>query len=350
MQGVDIKGDVFVGANVLLYAALPALGAYVPDSAFLVAAASAACGNVGLLGCRVLDIGCGIGVTTAAIVKTHPKEIIAVDASPDMARLMSKVLLTDENIKNYLEDNDARTILGEGSNGLFEKAFFYLQYHRQDFQNGLVRNAEIRTKSGLEITREDSKGFVEAVIGSHYIHWPVNQLMSTGQTLGEACRQALNPLADLVSSGGIVALLTTDDFFTWDADPDFEKALAVSSLTNHPLVKKAHHALSNVLLERHGIEHKPPVRTHLFKKSQVRNLFRVGGLELESVLPCSTTVSCDPRWFPAGYPLHMGKYDLSPKDKLNAIIAAREKYFQSINSTDLPPIRTNTFTFILRKK
>src|SRR3989344_4214013 len=97
-QGVDVQGDVFRGAGAMIWSALPGLGDYVPDSAFLAAAASTALG--GLRGKRVLDVGSRIGVNTLMISRACPKEIIAVDYSPEMAELMRTGLLTGENIQD----------------------------------------------------------------------------------------------------------------------------------------------------------------------------------------------------------------------------------------------------------
>ena len=359
-QGVDVQGDVFRRAGAIIWSALPGLGDYVPDSAFLAAAASTACG--GLLGKRVLDVGSRIGLNTLMICKACPKEIIAVDVSPKMTELMRIVLLTDENIGEYLERNNGREILGDGPNGFFQTTLSYLQFQRADFQKSLFRRlgGELRilTKSAVLLGEEDC-GLVDLVIGSHYLHWAVTQttleLTSAGKGFSEAlrlaCLRTLEPLARVTKPGGVIALLTPDNFVTFDTDPAFNDALDFSSRANHPLFKIAHEAMAGVLKRNHSIEHKTPSKTGIFKTSEIKGLFEVGDLKLESIQFFTTAIPCDPRWPVAGYPMHLGGYDLAPDEKLTAIQEARGVYFAGLGDISKYQLVTaNLVVFILRKQ
>ncbi len=336
---------------------MPALGAYVPDSAFLAGAASTACG--GIRGKRVLDVGCGIGVTTLAISKTCPREIIAVDNSPEITELMRTVMLDNESIDEYLKQRNGLEILGSGASGLFQTTASYLEFQRDDFQNGIFRacggGLHILTKSAVEITESDC-GVVDVVVGSHYLHWPVRQFLtefSKDVTSGAvamklACERTLAPLAAILKPGGVMALLTTDDFVMFDDDLDFDSTLGMLSWTKHPMALKAHSAIAEIL-EEYGIEHLSPSKINIFKHSNVFGLLEVSGLKLESVLFTSTAVRCDPRWFVAAYPMRLGGYNLSPNQRTSAIMRARQKYFTSLQAADYSRIRTSLITFILRK-
>jgi len=357
-QGIDVKGGVFRNDGAIIWSAMPALGAYVPDSVFLAGAAGAACR--GIRGKRVLDIGSGTGVTTLAISKTCPREIIAVDYSPEITELMNTVLLTGDDLDAYLEQCNGRLILGNEPGGLFQTTASYLKFQRDDFQNGIFRTLggelQILSKSALQICESDC-GVVDLVVGSHYLHWPVRQMVTefSKAGIGEAeavklaCAQTLAPLAAVLRTGGVMALLTTDDFVMFDDEMDFDNTLGMLSWTRHPMARKAANVMAEIL-EQYGIEHKPPLRSNTFKMSGMAESLEVSGLQLESAQYVGTAVKCDPRWFVAAYPMRLAGYNLTPDQRVSVIEQARDKYFSSLEASDYSLIRTSLVIFILRKR
>ena len=111
IQGQDPKGNVFSDLYPLLYAAeTPISGAYAASS-MVGATIADALVHGGLRDCRVLDVGCGYGTTTAALANFAPGNIVAIDNSGGMIQFFRDIINPDVDLWLKYGTREAEDVL-----------------------------------------------------------------------------------------------------------------------------------------------------------------------------------------------------------------------------------------------
>lgn len=301
VQGQDPKNVVFQGLASVVYAAEAAVSAsYVDQSRTAAAIAEFACG--GMRGKAVLDVGCGYGTTTMAILRHVPACVVAIDTSQAHMELLSLILTDGEDIDLALRRRNAPEILGR----LYPGALAHFRAMRQEYLSGLFRlsGGRLIAKEGssLDLTPAVTEGTVDVVVGNNWLHWPVNQRRAVHTTAGlpdEACVtqaviDALTPLAAVLAPDGVAVLLEPNDFAWDDEDRSWNEMLERQTMSSHPVYLAFQETINRILKDDHGIERAVPKTARLFPKSRMAGLFRDAGFVLERTCFYEGTFSCDP--------------------------------------------------------
>lgn len=355
LQGVDPKGQVFAGLAAVLYAAESAVSAgYIDQSRSTAAHAEAATG--GLRGKRVLDAGCGYGTTTMALARHAPKEILAIDNSAAHVELLRTILLSLENIDDYLRAKEAPAVLGD----LYERTLNHFVAMRAEFREGVFR----RNGGKFLVFHQDStepmaSSIADVIVGNNFLHWPINQRrgkylkdgVKEDQAFSAAVADALKPLHRVLSADGVAVFLEPKDFVTVDNDPAWDADLESTTMVAHPVFIKMNQMLNGILKEEHGIERKVPKTTALFRMSEVGELFERNGFRLvrtafhEGILPCNPVDA-----FFVRFPMWLGSVDLPFEAKLALGKRVRENLPALLTPQDIAvPVRGEYFTFVLER-
>ncbi|MEK7598955.1 MAG: class I SAM-dependent methyltransferase [Patescibacteria group bacterium] len=284
-DGKEIQGknpeNIFSKLYPLVYASISSvIGAYEKLAETIAVLADANLPD-GLRGKTVLDIGCGFGTTALAVSAYAPRKIIAVDNSAGMIELLKTVYLTKKDLKRWIfRQRGAQKVLGR----FYDPTLRHLLFVREVFQKGIFarRGGELQVinADGLEVDRFVLEQ-VDAIIGSNYLHWPVNKMLSAGLSLQEACDNALRPLAGVLRPGGVMVLMEGEDFIIFDDDPEEEADFLGNVAVEHPVFVKFHAILNDILKKEHGIQRSMPKRSVLFPRSKLADLFSRYGLKLK---------------------------------------------------------------------
>lgn len=301
VQGQDPKNVVFQGLASVVYAAEAGVsGGYIDQSRTVAAIAEYACD--GMRGKAVLDVGCGYGTTTMALLRHAPKRIVAVDTSRAHIELLSSVLTDPEDLDVFLRRCGAPAVLGR----LYDGTLAHFRAMREEYRSSLFRLAggtlSAKEASSLDLTREVTEGPVDAVVGNNWLHWPVNQRRAVYKAEGvaedegftRAVTEALAPLTAVLVPGGVAVLLEPNDFAWDDEDPRWDGMLEQQTMSSHPVFLGFQEAMNRILKADYGIDRAVPKTARLFPKSRMAGLFAGAGLQLERSCFCEGTFSCDP--------------------------------------------------------
>ncbi|MBI2020910.1 hypothetical protein HYS99_00160 [Candidatus Giovannonibacteria bacterium] len=197
-----------------------------------------------------------------------------------MIELLKTVLLSDIDIPKWVsQKKESKVVLGK----YYDATVTRLLAIREAFQKGIFcrrgGNLIPIESDGLYADRIGI-GKVDLVIGSNYLHWPVNKLLSkiagtasNSDALAQACFDALRPLSFLLRPKGIAVFMEGEDFVFFDDMPDEEKDFVGNVAVEHPVFLKFHTILNRILEEEYGIKRLMPVRSKLFPHSEIKTLF-----------------------------------------------------------------------------
>lgn len=358
-QGMNPE-TVFADLQPVLYAAsVPIDGGYAEMSKISATLAEA---HGGITGRRVLDIGCGYGLTSLAIAAFGPRHIAAVDSSPAMIQLLERLFVLSDDLDVWLRRQGAPEILGE----YFAPTLNHFRDMYLTFQNGLFQRRRGPftpwVGDGLRLAEyRDRFGRIDVVVGNNYLHWPINQRiaalksekpdLTSDSAFVEACRDALRPLASILPSGGIAVMMEPNDFVVVDDDPKSEADLDANCLANHPLYIRFHEAFNALLKREYGIVRSVPKRSPLFRVSELPVLMSVGGFRLRRVHHVEWTY---PRVLDSIFvrlPLVLGGLKLPFEEKMKLGERIRKEFREVLAAEPAPPpIRSQWFFFVLERQ
>ncbi len=325
---------IFSSLYPLLYAAnSPADGCYERIAETIAVLADSH--SEGIRDKTVLDIGCGFGTTAMAVSAYAPKKIIAVDNSAGMVELLKTTLLTQRDLHAWIgEKEGAKRVLGK----FYQRTLDHLFAMRETFQNGIFlrRGGEFVAvrADGLEVDQL-GLGEVDIIIGSNYLHWPVEKLLTEGASLKAACRNALLPLARVLKRGGTMVLMEGDYFVEFDDSPMDESDFSGNAEADHPVHLKSHQILNSILKSEYGIQRDIPRRTRLFPRSLLAELFAEGGFLLKRFHHFERTSPGVLDSVFLSFPMMVGEIDLPFEVKMKLGRRVYSKLVASVTSEEL---------------
>jgi SAM-dependent methyltransferase len=344
---------VFADLYPILYAAeTPISGAFIRQSERTATYADAI---ANLHGKRVLDLGCGYGLTTLALTAFSPKEIVMVDNSPGMIELMHQVLRSRVSIDLWLRSKGADEVLGE----FYDRTLAHLKLMRTSFQEGLfTTSGGILTpinQDSLSLTT-DNIGAVDVIVGNNVLHWPVNQLRGQQQTddIKSALHGALRPLASLLPLGGFAVFMEPSDFVMDDANTNRDTYIVEHSFISHPVFRAFHQVLNDRIEERYDeIKRAMPKRHPLFSTKQLPQLLEGSQFKLvpDGVRHVEWTFTCDPvaACF-VRMPLLLGQVNLPFQEKIDLGRNVQRTLARTLTDVEVQtPLREQWFFIILQR-
>ncbi|MFA6429356.1 MAG: methyltransferase [Patescibacteria group bacterium] len=337
-QGQDPRNEVFQGLAAILYACCgPVDGGYKLQSKTLASMANA---NGGLLGKRVLDLGCGYGTTSLAIAEHLPAEIVADDVSAQHLELLEKTLLSKAELGEYLESKGALTFMRVS---MLDALIQHLEQMRDEFDDGVFSRSggtlQTLKCSALDLTLEQVPGHkpFDAVLGCNSFHWPVNQRralyeekgsMPSTAALNQAMDDTLERLEGVLKPNGILALLEPTDFVSYDTDPKLDQALQDASMVNLRVFTAFHMEINQLLAEQYGITgRKVPTAPLIFRVSRLEAVFRRNGFQLDRVVPVTPMLYANPLdMMFARLPMLLGQVPISFDQKMEVAKTVRSLF------------------------
>ncbi len=354
-QGVNPE-KVFTDLYPFLYAATCFDGGYRDMSIICAALAAAHCGT--LKGKRVLDIGSGYGTTTAAIAAYQPREIVAVDNSAPMVRLMTEVLCGAEDLNAWMTTQGADVVLGN----LYEGVLDHFNSMRAVFQGGAFRRNGGRLTPRIGDCLELGKNIIgkfDAIIGNNFLHWPVQQWIAAQKKAGTsltdkelltgACEAALTQLRLRLNDAGTMILMEPADFITLDDDLKADVDIESHVMTSHPGFRHFHKIVNRILAEEHDITgRKVPVRTTLFNRSELPALMEAGGFKLVQTHHAEWAYTNDPLTvYLSRLGMTLGSIDIPFDAKIAIGKKVREELGGSLTAEERQPNRVHWFFLVL---
>lgn len=359
IQGHDPKAEVFAGLASILYAAYEAVcGAYTDQSRICATIADTL---VGLRGKRVLDLGSGYGITTQAIARHDPRQIMAIEMSEQHCELFKTVLQRDTDIAAYLDHKGAREVLED----LYAPTVAHLNAMRHEFAGGVFsRNGgqlSIVNQSALLYAHLGLMNMFDAVVGNNSLHWLINQSLSasehekTGESrehaVRNAVRHALRSTEYLLRPGGVAVFLEVKDFIRVVEDADCDRDLEQATMASHPVFLKLHGLLNRLLKEKHDIDRPIPTTTGLLRTDELPAMFASAGLRYKTTVFVEGTLKGDAvDVFTLGIPMLVGGLKLPFEDKLALIKRVRRALPELVTAGERSmPVRAQYFVLVAEK-
>jgi len=359
LPGNNNKEDAFSEtASIVLYLLLEAVGRpYRKQSDFCATQAGP------LFNQRVLDMGCGFGTTTGAIVRQAPRSIVAVDNSLLQTSIYEQVLLREGSIGALLAELQTEEIVGRNS---ATRILQLLKEQRAELSGSIFRQhggrIQVIPDSCLNLLPE-VYGYFDTVVGNNFIHWPIkalrDKLMVAGIQPEEAARlatiQALKTLSGVLRPGGTLALLEPMNFVsTGDAEFDSTLTNATAPLS-HP-VFIGMDEMTDTLLHTRGLLLPPRSGTDtLFTLPKLCGIFAESGLELQRTQFQEQNYACQGREEMvevafATLPMRMARIQLPFAEKLEIARLVRTQAERELpDSAFERPMRVVSFVFVGKK-
>ncbi|MDP3784898.1 MAG: methyltransferase domain-containing protein [bacterium] len=316
----------------------------------------------GLRGRRVLELGCGYGISTQAIANFAPREILAIDQSPEMIRLLRHIFLGDE-LETPLESDFMRRAMGR----YYQTLLDHVVWQKSVFANGIFcRNHRLlhtKVSSGLSLSPDDEGvGIFDAVILNHSFHWLVGDLLTATEpnrylisavSVAWVVKKALERLSLLLKSGGVLVFATMEGFveddINWGRDKDWRE----NGVRSHPVLSRFETRLRELLMERCGLDEKDEKpRPKLFPLSTMRNTSRMAGFSLEHV-SCQEGIEEGDALEAAftGDLMLLGSYEIPWEEQLRLIQQVYDELEPVISKEERrQPVRPQSVIFCLKKK
>lgn len=312
---------------------------------------------IGLRGARVLDLGCGHGISTQAIVNFTPIDIMAIDQSEAMIDLFRHIFFNEE-----LETPIESDFMCEAMSRYYGTLLDAIAFQKNVFTNSIFRrhNGCLKTAvlSGLKLDPARIGAF-DAVIANHSFHWIVGDLLTAKKgnqadktDVDEAVREALLLISSILRHEGTMVFATMESFVEDDIDRKRNEDWHKNGVRSHPILARFETRLQELLAERCELDKKDAMpRPKLFSLSKMESISKTAGFSLEHV-SCQESIGRGDALDAAltGGLMLLGSYKIPWEKQLRLVQQVYNELEPVISEQERrQPIRPQSTIFCLRK-